>query len=316
MSSSKLNRIKIWSLGDDISSAIIPYDLNRINLNNPVYIDFENVKKVSSSGISIILAKIVKLIKKHPNVTWIPYFGEENIKNLKIKNFLSNIGVMKIFDEEIMNKDLFFSDYSQKEEFETPRISQISYPVYRIRNSECHDRNNVEELIVWLDDKLFKYLEGTNFRIEIFARMIKEMAKNSYDHTDNDAFLGMDLIRKHKNKYSLKFSFSDLGPGIHENIKKFCSDKGDKNTHKFGLTTTYYKAFSIGISSRKNKYNKGYGMSIIQECSSVLNFDLCIFDARSMAIVPPILTNKSIRDSFCDTKNPVGFGYYGEILIN
>lgn len=315
MTDINLNRIKIWSLGDDFSSALIPYDTKRVNLKNPVYIDFENVKKISSSGVTIITSKLIKLISKYPSTTWIPYFGKNESQNYMVKDFLSTIGVMQIFDEEIKNKDLFFSNETEIRDFDNPKLPQKSLPIYRIRNSDCHDRNNVEDLIFWIDNNLGTLLSETNFRIEVFARMIREMAKNSYDHTKNDAFLGIDIYRRANNSSCLKFALFDLGEGIHKNIKKYCKSIGEKDTDKYGLSTTYYKAFSKGLSSGKNKHNRGIGMSIIHECSSVLDFDLCIFDANSMAVVPPTITSNSIRDSFCDTKRQVGFGYYGEILI-
>ncbi len=298
------NRIKIWPFWDDISPSIIPYYDSNLNSEKTIFIDFSGVKRFTSSGCSIIIAKLIKIINELSGKYWNIYFGE----NHSCESFLNNIGANSIITQEIPNKDLFCMD-SQVDKLKEVSIGNtISFPIYKLNHTKSSGRESVELFIEWLVEELYEYFKNTNLRFDLFLKMLKEIAKNSCDHTGKDAFFGIDIINNTNSNY-IMFSYCDLGIGIHHNVKKY-KEKYGEDWSKKGIVDSYHFAFQP-FNTTGGAINKGIGMSMIKECSQLLMFHLCIFDANSMGIVPPEIVHSVIRDNFYNTGSAVGFNYFG-----
>lgn len=309
------NTIKIWPYWDDISPSIIPYSDTTLNLDKPIIIDFSEVKYTSSAGASIIIAKLLKIIDDNPGKSWGVYFGE----NQKCQQFLIQSGVATILNNRVHNKDMFWdlddnnNNKSNYLESSDKKITQISFPLHAILNTNQLGRQNVELFIDWLITDVEPAFTGCDFRFNVFAKMLNEIAKNSCDHTGEDAYFGMDIYKIKDEFLSLTFTFSDLGMGIHQKVKKYKEGIGEDWSKK-GIVDSYHFAFQPG-NSTGGVINRGIGMSMIQECSNILGFNISIFDAYSMGIVPKDTSHSAIRANFYNTKSPVGFNYFGRVNL-
>ncbi|MFW9876307.1 MAG: hypothetical protein ACFFG0_24690 [Candidatus Thorarchaeota archaeon] len=306
------NRIKIWPFWDDISPSLIPYYDGTINFNKPIFIDFSEVKNCSSSGASIIVTKLIKIISKHTDKLWKIHFGE----NLYFEKLFTEIGALNILENHFLNKDLFWERIEFDPiivEEEANNIRRISLPIFTLKYNRENKRESVENFINWLIQNFYNYCKNSSLRFDVFAKMLKEIAKNSCDHTDSDSFFGIDLITQKDKLDYLVFTFTDLGIGIHETVKRY-KEKIGEDWSKKGIVDSYHFAFQPG-NSTGNEMNKGIGMSMIHECTNILDLNLCIFDANSVGIVPPEITHSIIRDNFFNTGTSVGFNYFGKIYF-
>lgn len=311
------NSIKIWPDLSDISQALIPYSDSSLNLNNIVHIDFSNVKSINSSGATLALVKLINIVHKNKNATW----NIEQPESPEVKRCLKSIGFYNILLSRIKNKDLFLNietDIISKFSLRNKQgVNITSYPIYYLSYEKNKYREGVESFSDWITEILNEYSKIYEFRFNVFAKLLKEIAKNSEDHTNDNAFFGIDVIENYAtNTGEILFSFCDLGIGIHENIKKYIkTDSRFRNnaSDKFGIVDSYHNAFTQGFSTSKSITNKGIGMSMILDCTNLLGLELSVFDARSRGFIPNVNTHDEIRRNFWNTGNPVGFYYYGKL---
>lgn len=315
------NTIKIWPNLDDISQALIPYSDSRLNPRRTIFIDFSNVQHATSAGLALTIVKLLKIVKRYPDATWSVLEPENDL----VKTLLANVGFYAILNKNMYNKDLWWQINSNAPIIPNQYKNQqkhliTSYPLYYLNYDREHYRETVEDFTDFILEQLVPLTAVYQLKLNILGKALKEIAKNSEDHTSDNAFFGMDLVEsQHSDHAILIFSFCDLGIGIHENIKSFISSTtqdGKKDaSKKFGIVDSYHKAFTVGYSTLANNKNKGIGMSMILDCCKVLGLELSVFDARSRGFIPENDTHSEIRRNFWDTGNPVGFYYYGKLHI-
>jgi ABC-type transporter Mla MlaB component len=200
------NTIKIWPNLSDISQAIIPYSDSKINFDKIVHIDMSNILDINSSGVTLTLLKLAKLIKQNKHTRW--SIIEPNVA---IKSFIESVGFNNILSERIGNKDMFWTikDVNQTSSFEQVNQQGLithSFPIYYLNHTKNEHRISVEDFIDWVLLVLEDYSITYNFHLHIFLKLLKEIAKNSEDHTSDNAFFGMDLIKyPYSNKAQLLF---------------------------------------------------------------------------------------------------------------
>jgi hypothetical protein len=146
--------------------------------------------------------------------------------------------------------------------------------------------------------------------------MLTEMAKNSADHTPDNAYFGLDIVEKNST-FGLKFSFGDLGIGVNQSIRNFIKEDSafnEKEKH-LALTDAYHYALQIGNTTKRNSLNKGIGMASIYELSRQMCFTLSVYDANSRGLLSCAnnITHTELRKVFFDVGFKVGFHYHGEI---
>lgn len=316
--------IKIWPFLDDITQAIIPYSVTHLENSRNINIDLSNIKRINSSGATMALIKLIDISKKLPQKKFKIIQPQES----SISKFLQNCGFYSILENniEIQTTNLFenLEISTHQEPFiefrELQNEMTTSFPIYHLKYDRSKYRECVEEFSEWIEDVLIKYLLKYKVKINIISKIFKEIAKNSEDHTGDDAYFGIDLIENFKNNTGeLKFSFNDLGSGILENVRNNLLKNTNylrKSANKhFSLTDAYHLAFEAGFTTSDNKRNKGIGMSLIMDGVNLLNMELTIFDAKSMGFIPQINTHVEIRKNFWNTSNDVGFNYFGRLIF-
>lgn len=334
------NTIKIWPYLDGLSQAIFPYSNRHLSgdMSMIVNLDFSNVINADSSGLAIALKKLITLFLKDEKSR---HFNLVPPKNNDINDFLSKTGFYYILDSYLHFGNKIDDLFKESPQFILQEgkdvvinnelgLVKTSFPLFRLKYNHEDDRESLQEFSNWLDDIIFKRLEEKyKIKIDVLFSVLTEIAKNSVDHTEKDAFWGFDIV---ENPYDgdgkLFFSCSDLGNGIAQTVRDYLSVNPTNQLRadvvKHGSLTDYYKwAFTLGNSTSKNKNNKGIGMTMIIDGVHELKMDLSFFDARSMMHIPEslfytpnALNHEELRRKAWNTENKVGFYYYGKLKLS
>ena len=331
------NFIKIWPYLDDVSQAIIPYSFNRLSkdLDMVVNLDFSNVKKINSSGATIALKKLISLVWDKPPRPFKLIMPEEKT----IEKYMQKSGFLSILDsyfhfgkyygnlfEQVQPIEINTNTENHVSFDEELSIKRTSFPIFHLKYNPKKERESVEQFSDWLDNNVLSILDDYNVKTDNLFSVFTEIAKNSQDHTENDAFFGIDLLENTKTKNGkLLFSCSDMGIGIAQKVRRFLKENPQENLRtdmwKHGSFTDFYKwAFALGNTTSRKATNKGIGMTMIIDGAHNLNMDLSFFDARSMMQMPKSLfyfpeslNHEELRRRAYNTENKVGFYYYGRL---
>ena len=330
------NTIKIWPYLDDISQAIFPYTNRHLSKdhNMVVSVDFSNVKRINSSVAAITLKKLVSLIK--PDTKKRPFkivFPEDEFvkRHMQLSGFFSLID--SYFHFININGDLFneqpvcINNETEIIVDECHGVKSTYYPIYQMKYNPDNVRDCVDNFEEWLDVNILEELnKKSKIKIEVLFSVLTEIAKNSQDHTESDAFWGFDVIEDvASGNGELVFSCSDLGKGISQKVREYLGEHPQEylraDVWKHGSLTDFYKwAFTLGNTTSKKSHNKGIGMTMIIDGAQELNMDLSFFDARSMMQIPNSLhfadnafNHEELRRRAWNTESKVGFYYYGKL---
>lgn len=315
------NSIKIWPYLDDTSQAIIPYTVDHLSKNSSMIInlDFSCVKRVNSSGAVIALSKLLTALSTKKEHSFKLVMPENN----NIEKYLQEIGFFSILSNKIRFEyanlfDAFVINHQPIEHIDydnVQNIKKISLPIFPLKYNEDNDRESVEIFADWITDIVVENLPKFK-KMNVLLSILKEIAKNSQDHTGNDSYFGIDIVNNlSTNSGQFIFSCSDLGLGITKNVRKHLENESNLNRakDKFSYTDAYHFAFTLGNTTSKNPRNKGIGMSMIRDGADILDLDLSIWDGRSMLFTPKSVSHSELRKNAFDTGNSVGFYYYGRL---
>jgi hypothetical protein len=309
--------VKIWPEITGYIPAVLSYP-NVDNKSNRIFLDFSNCTHVDSSGLNILLIQLIKLTNAGgmQREWYADYFS-----STQFLETLHNLNFFKILNYYSPNNSLFQSLFESKE----PKAEQIvfkdqvkSYPIHLINYKEFANRRDaLGPFKEWLYLELEAYYDRYDFILPQFISIVTEIAKNSADHTLENAFFGLDVREsKDNDTITIYFSIGDLGVGINQNIKNHLSDELRKRYEYWDLTQTYRVALSRGFTTKgDSKENKGLGMSLILDGSNGMALSLSVFDANSRGIMSNIesLVHSSLRKNFFNTGREVGFYYYGKL---
>jgi len=315
-------QIKIWPELTSYLPAIIPFDRIDEGKTNPIDIDFSNVLEVESSSLNIILIKLIKNSFSIENRDW-------DIKlsnNDKVNRKLIELGFIDMLKKSIPNNKLFLQPIylenkigSNVESLNSSNPHSVSYPVREINFSKFRDRREaVEDFKDYLVEILKDFYPKYKLKVNKLIQILHEIAKNSADHTEQNAFFGLDISIKDGNLV-LKFSFGDLGVGINQTVRSVLRNDETyklKDRH-LAVTDSYNYALSMGFTSKPySMVNRGIGMSTIFDLSKQINMSLSVFDAKSRGLLSSAknISHVELRKIFYNVGFSVGFYYYGELI--
>jgi hypothetical protein len=324
--------LKVWPDLTDYIPATVPFSgiQSKATKGKNLLLDFDNCKKVNSSGLNILLIQLLKLThEKSYERPW-EFFPEKDTPSI---DKIHRLGLFSKLNKYSPISDLFWDDkYNTVDEngvVEDLNSGELikSYPIFslKIDGSEPNRREALlGDLRTWCYDRLFPVFEKFDFNFINVMNIITEIGKNTSDHTESDLFLGLDVIHDKSDNYiKIHFSIGDIGKGINLNIKDNYQKgikkmQADRTAH-WDLTFAYRWALTTGNTTKfTSKANKGLGMASIIESSRKVPMELSVFDAQSRGILSNMdsLSHQKVRKNFHTVGKQVGFYYYGEILAN
>ena len=313
--------IKIWPEVNGYIPITIPLP-NIKKRKNDLFFDFSNCTSVNSTGLTMLLSKVLKmLISSNAKRQWDSNFNLES----KVFSKILYLNFFKIIDQYLPSNNIFYQNKVNR--LGTQPVSNLdfdndikSFPIYvfDFRSRKSNKRKFVYHFRKWLYEILNSYSEKYDFHLTQLISVLSEMAKNSADHTSENAYFGLDIFKKNTNNLiELTFSFCDLGIGIKKTIENHYShQKVSKGGHG-GLSDSYHRALTPGMTTKPDSgLNKGIGMSIILEGSKRIGLELSVFDARCRGILSNFKTisHSDIRQHFYNIGKEVGFCYFGKLI--
>jgi hypothetical protein len=312
-------QIKAWPEITSYTPAIIPFQREDLNKENPLDIDFSSVTEVHSSGLVLILIKLLKVIDESRERKWL-YKGPED---KTISDVISKLGFVDILQKKMIHQTFIWNEYHlpvspEKVVSQIEGGEMISFPIYEFSfASHKNKRELVDEFRGYLFEHLTFLYEEYGFKVHKLIGILTEMAKNAADNTNYNAFFGLDNTRRN-GAVNISFSFGDLGEGINVHFRKHLLSTTSGRAKHLGLVETYKMALTPGQSAKQDSLiNRGIGMSIIMDLSKDLGLELSVFDAESRGILSRIkeLTHNDLRKIFyhLGKGREVGFYYFGTL---
>jgi hypothetical protein len=312
--------LKAWPEIVGFLPALLPFERNDNNKVNPLDIDLTNIKRVESQSLSILLIHLIKTINESKNRKW--YLKEPDDKI--IASNLYKLSFHEILNKKMHSQILIWDN--KKKEGQNAIIKErekvntnILFPIFELEFEKKTQRRSVVESF---REKLFEELDFLRikykFKVHVFIQIITEMAKNAADHSETNAYFGLDIFIN-DDSFQIKFAFGDLGIGINRNVRDTLKKQESTRASHLGLVETYHFALTPGKTTKKSSViNRGIGMSIILDLSKELNLSLSVFDAESRGILSSIkdVTHSDLRRHFfhLGKGRSVGFYYHGEII--
>lgn len=283
----------------------------------PVDVDFGSVRSVSSTGLTMFLLRLLRLL------------GDRNAAGIKmdcapdIKEKLEKLGAVQLLGAMAGNiqSELGLASAGSRSA-PTHAEPHFSLPVYRLCFEAGTDRRKVvNRFLPWLATQLEPLENVFEFESNGLVMLLNEIAKNAADHAATDAMFGFDVMPSTQNTSRLTFAFGDLGIGIKRHIEEHLPSEIKSRQPHMSLYEAYRLAIKPGYSSNPDTtLNKGHGMSIIITCAIDLSLHLSVFDASSRGLLNSLErldqpTHSGLRRIFHHVGREVGFCYYGEGII-
>lgn len=316
-------QIKIWPEIINYYPAFIPFEKVVYSKENPIDLDFSNATEVKSSSLTLILIEILKIIRKSRSMKWIYREPENEVTANRVKE----LGLLALLYQNFATPTLFWDEALNNISkgtlvIENNGVKTISYPIHEFNfqnKTNEEKRKIVEEFREMLFEKLDFLFEKFTFKIHKLIQVITEMAKNSADHSYENAYFGLD-INMLNNILEVEFVFGDMGIGINKNVRNAFLENPEldrlERAKHLGLVETYHFALTPGLTTKLNsKINRGIGMTIILDVSKDMGIELSVFDAESRGVLSRIKEIKidDLRKNFYNLNKEAGFYYYGKL---
>lgn len=310
--------IKVWPELGPATCAMFPFK----SMGSVFTIDLGGVSQVSSCGLALLLLRLRHLLSKNGK-----FYHVRESNNLKVRRLAADLGFNRLLREGMASELTHHQqDLDLDNEMEVPESGESAsrgskhFPIYKLRFSKgAPRRQGVDEFFDEVSQRLSDLASRFLVRSNVILMILREIAKNSADHTDGDAFFGMDLKTGGSN-VSLSFVFADLGIGIKRHIEKHLPPELKRRRAKFDLAQAYRLALTDGYSSGSLPVNRGFGLPIILDNANSIGMELSVYDANSRGILTKLSAAKCpshalVRRHFYTISHHAGFCYHGEIKL-
>jgi hypothetical protein len=293
-----------------------------------LFLDFSGCLEISSTGLTVWLLRILSFIKQSSSRR---NYSTELFSNNDLLFSIRQLSFFYHLDYYANNNDMFDTETGYDGPFELlhhysfNNRKTISLPIYcfNLRGYKKEERRNASfPFRKMLMEELRPFEKSYNLNICQFITILTEMLKNSADHTDDEAFFGLDIVNMpEKDSIAIHFVLGDMGCGIKKNIQDYLlsPEAKKKRVPHMSFSDAYHFALTRGCTTKpNNKNNKGLGMTLIREGSQGVNMDISMFDAFSRCLLSSIskITHEELRKYFFpftkDQTQP--FYYYGVIM--
>lgn len=322
----KSKQIKVWPELVSYLPSVSPFR-GMTKSNHCLNIDFSGCREITSTGLTFFLIRLLKFMLDGPTDR-----GWET--NNHSKNHIFDMAIKLAFFNHLnnyfgKNRSMFGLETNFEGPFNKPiehfcfyNRETLSFPVYCLKFNDHygHRRDLLKYFKKDLKDKLTFLEKEYHIHINQLIIILTEMAKNSADHTSDNAFLGIDIVKYPEKKLvALHFVFGDLGNGIKQHIEENLPPNiREKRSPHYSLYECYYWALKHGYTSNPSSgENKGIGMSLILDGAKGINLNLSVFDVYSRGVLSTLSknTHEEIRKHFYPFSREAnqGFYFYGVI---
>ena len=325
----KYTILKAWSELEGFIPLIVSPSNSTI-LTNKFEIDFSVCESVDSCGATAFLLKTLQYLNRNNvNACW---KTNTSFDDARILPDLIELGFFLLiqpryegFTQKQQQKKLF--DAPGNIDYFTPKseclcsssngIKKQSLPIIRIPFHKFERRRDaIKEFKQYLFEAFDKYSDGNSSEVVQTIFILYELAKNTADHTNGDAFFGVDFIISPNHK--INFLYGDLGCGIKQNITSYLRSIKDPRCERFSLADAYHEAFKEKFTTRPDSgENFGMGLNTVLESAKANSIQLSVFDASSRGLLSHFdrLSHGELRKCFLATQRNIPFCYFGSFGV-
>jgi hypothetical protein len=292
-----------------------------------LYIDFSGCDSIDSCGLTAFLLKIIQYFERVNNsdLKW-----ETNSNNeLYVIQDVIQLGFFKpiihLYQNSLFSNSKSFLANEEPIKSTIFGSSKTSFPIIYIDFMAGNNRRSkIKQVKKILYDRLFCFTKIYNFNMAQFISILFELSKNSADHADKNAILGIDVFES-GDAMKVNFLYGDFGLGIKQHVEEYLQENNRQRLEHLSLTEIYHIACSKGFTSKPgNGVNFGLGLSTIIEFAKSMKMSLSVFDASSRGLLSKIdiispkddnTSHKKLRDIFFiySRRNP--FCYFGTMEV-
>jgi len=318
----KPTQVKVWP--DQVSYIPLLHSASdATHQTSRLNIDFSGCHEFDSCGLAAtclrILQHVGKSVANMESINWEtnPQDAVPPLASIARLGFflpLREYHRRTLFSDE---DALIFPDELEPFAFTKNSILKKSYPLMHIAMSkERYDRRApLKKFKKVLLENLLPLEEKYNINTRQLIYILFELAKNTADHTEADAIVGVD-IETSAELVKISFIYGDLGEGIKDNITKNLPEEFESRGPHMSLYEAYYRALQRGFTTKLNsKKNLGIGLPTAIDCAKGMGVNLSVFDASSRGVLSGLETtsHKELRKNFYSCSRNVPFCYFATL---
>lgn len=196
--------------------------------------------------------------------------------------------------------------------------NHVASKIIEIRNRGANQRS---ESLFSFRNELKAFLSSAQVKLnrQQILLIFSEMVKNTLDHSDRDASLGIDLDTAVQAKSHLSFSYCEQGLGLSKSLRTNLRENRDYvgRALKGGFSDLMHWALQPGNSTKSgNGVNFGLGMSMILAAANGIGLTVELIDAASVVSLAGLSEQHShleLRRRFVSCSDFPCFSYVGEL---
>lgn len=203
-------------------------------------------------------------------------------------------------------------------ECDSKRSNAVASRIIEIRNRGADQRS---ESLFGFRNELKTFLNSAQAKLnrQQILLIFSEMVKNTLDHSDRDATLGIDLDVSVQTKSRLSFSYCEQGLGLSKSLRAHLKENREYvgRALKGGFSDLMHWALQPGNSTKSgNGVNFGLGMSMILAAANGIGLTVELIDAASVVSLAGLSERHShldLRRRFVSCSDFPCFSYVGEL---
>ena len=281
-----------------------------IRNSNQLTLDMSHVQRVDAVGLTIFASNLLHAIgERELRDVKLHYPTDKRtthqMHNLAVPAILGRNGLLDPQSDLWANRD-FGTDES---------IKGTAQCLIEIRNIGATGRDRQLHVARSQLKTFFAQNGGWFVNQSQIILMLMEMIKNTLDHTNHNALLGITINFNGDNPTCLEFAYCEQGPGLSQILREALRDIFPSRAKKASFADLIHWALRAGNSTKRgNGVNHGIGLTMITQGARSLGMALSMIDAQSMvslAHLPTEPAHTTVRSAISKVARQGCFTYVG-----
>lgn len=279
-------------------------------------LDLSCVQRIDAVGINLFLSNLLHALGTH---------NFRDFRLIRPTDAHANEQMLILNVPAILARNRL--DYHPELEFsrvanEAKRVRNISQCMLEVVNNGASERDAQLHSARTSLKAFFKENGGWSVNQSQLLLVLTEMIKNTLDHTEHDALLGIVIQFKDDVPSSIDFSYCEQGPGLSKTLREKVRGMPGLQARgaKASLADLIHWALKPGNSTKKgNGINYGVGLTMITEGARSLGMSLCMIDAQSLLSLdqlPADPAHATLRRAFSKVARQGCFTYTGSKIYD
>lgn len=278
-----------------------------------VRLDMQHVRWVDATGLNLFFSAVAKIVRSSKPTR----FQLELPDDGRIATLIQNVGASMVIDstEKKQGQMWLLSPRQKQTEEVSPRSSRMFY----IDNVGPAHRDTALSKFRFDLKAFFSAHSDIVINRHQVLMIFSEMVKNTLDHSEAGASLGIDVGTMNDRKARLTFSYCEQGLGLSKSLRHALRDHPEYGgrARKGSFSDLIHWALQPGNSTKSgNDVNFGLGMTMIIASANGMRMSIDLVDAASVVSLAGLSETHShleLRRRFVACSDFPCFSYIGEL---